>query len=197
MNCKKDRCEGVYNMMQKLISVAVSVLLLANLAGCGTDLGTGLIREYEENKEEIHQELSELWEGLLEEVNDWSESLATHFITKDQDLIGNRKRGADNYVGTYEASYTQFDGEEYIFGGTFLKREDGGDLCATYSLTVQSGGATLYWMEGDNKVVIAEASDEGVYEFTIHAGKNFIVLEGETFTGTLNLKVSQNSSKGD
>lgn len=52
-------------------------------------------------------------------------------------------------------------------------------------------------MEGDNKVVIAEASDEGVYEFTIHAGKNFIVLEGETFTGTLNLKVSQNSSKGD
>lgn len=184
-------------MMQKLISVAVSVLLLANLAGCGTDLGTGLIREYEENKEEIHQELSELWEGLLEEVNDWSESLATHFITKDQDLIGNRKRGADNYVGTYEASYTQFDGEEYIFGGTSLKREDGGDLCATYSLTVQSGGATLYWMEGDNKIVIAEASDEGVYEFTIHAGKNFIVLEGETFTGTLNLKVSQNSSKGD
>ena len=48
-------------MMQKLISAAVSVLLLANLAGCGTDLGTGLIREYEENKEEIHQELSELW----------------------------------------------------------------------------------------------------------------------------------------
>lgn len=91
-------------MMQKLISAAVSVLLLANLAGCGTDLGTGLIREYEENKEEIHQELSELWDGLLKEVNDWSESLATHSITKDQDLIGNRKRGADNYVGAYEAS---------------------------------------------------------------------------------------------
>ncbi len=184
-------------MMRKFIPVAVSVLLLVNLAGCGTELGDGFIKEYEDNKEEIHQELSELWDGFLEEVNDWSESLATHSITKEQELIGNRERGADNYVGTYEASYTQFDGEEYIFGGTSLKRGDGSDLCATYSLTVQSGEATLYWMEGDNKIVIAEASDEGVYEFTIHAGKNFIVLEGEMFTGTLTLNVSQNSSKGD
>lgn len=76
-------------------------------------------------------------------------------------------------------------------------RKPGGDLYATYSLTIQSGEATLYWMNGDDKIVIAEASDEGVYEFTIHAGKNFIVLEGEMFTGTLTLNVSQNSSKGD
>ena len=180
-------------MMRKFISVAVSALLLVNLTRCSTDLGKGLIKEYEDNKEGIHQELSELWDGFLEEANDWSESFATHSITKDQDLVGNRERGVDNYVGTYEASYMQFDGEEYIFGGTSLKRKDGGDLCATYSLTVQSGEATLYWMEGDNKIVIAEASDEGIYEFTIHAGKSFIVLEGEMFTGTLTLSVSQNS----
>lgn len=183
-------------MMRKLISTALFVLLLVSLAGCGTGLGSGIIKEYEDNKEGIHQELSELWDGFLEEINDWSETFATHSITKDQELIGNRERGVDNYVGTYEASYTQFDGEEYIFGGTSLGRKDGGDLYATYSLTIQSGEATLYWMEGDNKIVIAEASDEGIYEFTIHAGKNFIVLEGETFTGTLNLNVSQNSSKG-
>lgn len=184
-------------MMRKLISAAVSVLLLVNLAGCGTDLVKGFIKEYEDNKEGIHQELGELWDGFLEEANDWSESFATHSITKDQNLIGSRERGGDNYVGTYEASYTQFDGEEYIFGGTSLKRKDGGDLYAAYSLTVQSGEATLYWMNGDDKIVIADTSNKGIYEFTIHAGKNFIVLEGETFTGTLDLNVSQNSSKGD
>ncbi len=135
--------------------------------------------------------------GFLEEINDWSESFATHSITKDHDLTGNRESGVDNYVGTYEAAYTQFDGEEYIFGGTSLKRKDGGDLYAIYSLTIQSGEATLYWMEGDNKIVIAETSDEGIYEFTIHADKNFIVLEGEMFIGTLTLNVSQNRSKGD
>lgn len=184
-------------MMRRLIFAAVSVLLLVNLAGCGTDLVKGFIKEYEDNKEGIHQELGELWDGFLEEANDWSESFATHSITKDQDLIGSRERGADNYVGTYEASYTQFDGEEYIFGGTTLKRKDGGNLYATYSLTVRSGEATLYWMEGDNKIVIADTSNEGIYEFTIHAGKNFIVLEGETFTGTLNLNVGQNSVSDD
>lgn len=185
--------------MRKLISAALSVSLMVSLAGCGMDLGRGLIKEYEDNKEGIHQELRELWNGFLEEINDydWSESFATHSITADHDLIGNRERGVDNYVGTYEAAYTQFDGEEYIFGGTTLKRRDGGDLRATYSLTVQSGEATLYWMEGDNKIVIAEASDEGIYEFTIHAGKNFIVLEGKMFTGTLTLDVSQNSAKED
>ena len=121
--------------MRKLISAAVSVLLLFCLAGCGTDLGNGLIKEYEDNKEGIRQELREFWDGFLEEINDWSEFFAAHFITKDQDLIGNRERGADNYVGTYEASYTQFDGEEYIFGGTSFKRKGGGDLYAAYSLT--------------------------------------------------------------
>lgn len=65
------------------------------------------------------------------------------------------------------------------------------------SLTAESGEAALCWMEGDNKIVIAEALGEGVYEFTIHAGKNFIVLEGGMFTGTLALNVSQNRSKGD
>ena len=184
-------------MMRKLISAAVSVLLLAGLARCGTDLGKGLIKEYEDNKEGIHQEFGELWDGFLEEINDWSECFATHSITKDYKLIGNRERGVDNYVGTYKAAYTQFDGVEYLFGGTSLKRKEGGDLYAAYSLMVQSGEATLYWMEGDNKIVIAEASDEGVYEFTIHAGKNFIVLEGETFTGTLNLNVGQNSVSDD
>ena len=181
-------------MVRKLVFTAVSVWLLVSLAGCGT-LVKGLIKEYQDNKEGIRRELGELWDGFLEEINEWSESFATHSITEDHDLIGNRKSGVDHYVGTYEASYTQFDGEEYIFGGTTLKRRDGGELCATYSLTVRSGEATLYWMEGDNKNVIADASDEGTYEFTIHAGKNFIVLEGEMFTGTLALHVGQNSSE--
>lgn len=115
-------------MIQKLFFAAVSVLLLVNLVECGTDLENGLIKEYEDNKEGIHQELNELWDGFLEEINDWSESFATHSITKNHDLTGNRESGA------------------------------------------QSGKATLYWREGDNKIVIAEISDEGIYEFTIHAG---------------------------
>ena len=99
------------------------------------------------------------------------------------------KKGADDYVGTYEAEYEQFTGEEFIFGGTSLKRKEGSDLQATYSLTIQSGTAVLYWLDGEDNIVFTDVSDEGDYEFTIHAGKNFIVLAGGQFTGSLALTV--------
>ena len=103
--------------------------------------------------------------------------------------LGNREKGIDDYVGTYEADYSEFDGKEYIFGGTSLKRQDGSDLCAVYSLTIQSGEARLYHMDGCDEI-LADISKEGTYEFTIHAGKNFIVLDGTQFTESLTLTVS-------
>ncbi len=178
------------NMMRKLVSVVVSILLLTGLAGCGIDLAVGMVKELNDNEDGIRRELGELWDSFLEEANEWSESFATHSITDDQDLIGNREKGVDNYVGTYEADYSEFDGEEYIFGGTSLKRENGSDLCAIYSLTIQSGEARLYRMDGCNEILLADLSKEGKYEFTIHAGKNFIVLQGTQFTGSLMLTVS-------
>lgn len=176
-------------MRRKLILAALPVLLLPGLTGCSMELADYIRKELEDNEDNIHQELSDLWDSFLEEFNEWTESAATHSITKDRDLVGEREKGVDDYVGTYKAAYTQFDGEEYIFGGTSLKRKEGGDLQAMYSLTIQSGEAALYWLEGDNEIVIADASDKGVYEFTIHAGKNFLVLKGEGFTGELSLSV--------
>lgn len=79
-------------MIRKLISVAISVLLLVSLAGCGTDLESGIKKEFEDNKDGIRQELSRLWDSFLEELNEWSNSLATHSITKDHDLIGDREK---------------------------------------------------------------------------------------------------------
>ena len=177
-------------MIRKLVSAALSILLLTGLTGCVTDLGAGIIKELEDNQEGIHQELGELWDAFLEEANGWSESFATHSITSDDDLTGNREKGIDDYVGTYEADYSEFDGKEYIFGGTSLKRQDGSDLCAVYSLTIQSGEARLYHMDGCDEIILADITEEGTYEFTIHAGKNFIVLDGTQFTGSLTLTVS-------
>lgn len=177
-------------MMRKIVSAALFIVLLTGLAGCVTDLGAGIIKELEDNQEGIHQELGELWDAFLEEANEWSESFATHSITSDDDLTGNREKGIDDYVGTYEADYSEFDGKEYIFGGTLLKRQDGSDLCAVYSLTIQSGEARLYHMDGCDEIILADITQEGTYEFTIHAGKNFIVLDGTQFTGSLTLTVS-------
>ena len=43
---------------------------------------------------------------------------------------------------------------------------------------------------GDKEVhMITKATADDVYEFTMTAGDNFIVLEGNDFTGSLSLKV--------
>lgn len=182
-------------MIRKLISAAMLLLVLASFARCTVDLGLGVIKELYDNKKGILQELGEIWDGFLKEANEWSASFATHSITDDHDLVGEREEGVDHYVGTYEADYHEFDGKEYIFGGTSLKRRDGSDLCAVYSLTIRSGKARLYRMDGSDEILLADSSKEGTYEFTIHAGKNFIVLDGTQFTGSLTLTVGPNKRK--
>lgn len=177
-------------MMRKLVSAALAILLLASLTGCAAELGTGMLKELKDNEEGIRQEVGELWDAFVEEANEWAETFATESITRDRDLVGSRQKGADNYVGSYEADYSGFDGQEYIFGGTLLKRQAGSELCAVYSLTIRSGEARLYHLNGSEEILLAQFSEEGTYQFTIHAGKNFIVLEGTQFTGSLALTVS-------
>ncbi len=186
-------------MRHKLIFILLLLLiLLTSLTGCGMELARGIIREYEDNKEGIKSELQELKDGLKEEINDWIGSVSRYSLTADENLVGERKTGADNYVGTYEAEYCQYNGEEYIFGGTSLGRESSNTLKVTYSLSVQSGTATLYWLksEGEHiifgdkeKHVIAKVTAVDVCEFSVDAGDNFIVLKGNDFTGSLSLEV--------
>lgn len=186
-------------MLRKWISVVLLMILPAVcLTGCGVDLVHGIIREYEDNKESIHGELRELIDSAKDEIDEWMGSASSYALTGEKSLKGTRKTGIDEYVGSYEAEYEQFNGEEYLFGGTSMERENGSALKVTYSLHIQSGRAVLYWLgskeehiiSGEKeKHVIAEGTDEDVYEFTFSAGDNFIVLEGEDFTGELSLEV--------
>lgn len=186
-------------MLRKLISgLLLTAVLMTGLTGCGMDLARGIIREYEDNKDGIKKELHELKDGIKNEFNEWMGAASQYRLTEDKSLKGERESGIDDYVGSYEAEYTRFNGEEYIFGGTSMERENGSTLKVAYSLNIKSGTAALYWLgstdehiiSGDKEEhMIAEATARDVYEFTFHAGDNFIVLKGDDFTGSLTLKV--------
>ena len=69
-----------------------------------------------------------------------------------------------------------------------MERENGSTLKVTYSLNIKSGTAALYWLGSTDEHIIlgdkeehmiAEVTDEDVYEFTFNAGDNFIVLKGD------------------
>lgn len=185
-------------MLRKLIPALLLILILmTSLTGC-MGLGRGIIKEFEDNKDGIMSEVNELKDGIADELNDWLESISKYNITKDKNLKGERKLGVDNYVGSYEAEYIQFNGKEYIFGGTSMERENGNTLKVTYTFGIESGTAKLYWLgstedhiiSGDKEEhIIVEVAANDVYEFTISAGDNFIVLKGDDFTGSLSLKV--------
>ena len=186
-------------MLRKLISaLLLLVIVMTCLTGCGTDLIRGIIKEYEDNKDGIISEFRELKDGMLNEFNDWIDSITQQTLTEDKKLKGEREPGMDDYVGSYEAEYIRFNGEEYIFGGTLPDRKNGSALKVTYSLNIESGKAALYWLEsadghiliGDKEQhMIAEVTAEDVYKFTFDAGYNFIVLKGHDFTGSLSLVV--------
>ena len=109
-------------MLRKLIpGLLLLAALTTSLTECGMDLARGIIREYEDNKDGIKSELHELKDGIKNEFNDWMSSISRYSLTRDKSLKGKRELGIDDYVGSYEAEYTRFNGEKYIFGGTSME----------------------------------------------------------------------------
>lgn len=130
-----------------------------------------------------------LKDNLIDGFDNWIQSFSKHALTKDKNLQGEKKAGEDEYTGTYEAEYNNFNGEEFIFGGTALERDKGSDLKATYTLKITSGTANLYWLTAGDEYTIASADAKDIYEFTIGSGDNYIILKGKNFSGNLILKV--------
>ena len=136
-----------------------------------------------------NKEVKNLKVNILKGFNNVIESFSQHALTKDSDLQGERITDEDSYTGTYKASYNHYNGKEYLFGGTSLQRDDGNNLKITYSLNISSGSGTLYWQEKDEKHIISDISSKNIYEFILSSGDNYIVFEGDDFTGNINIKI--------
>lgn len=136
----------------------------------------------------------ELKDNIIKGYNNFIEHAGTHTLAKNSKLNGTREFGIDSYTGDYKASYEDFNGEEYIFGGTSLERDNGSNLKVVYTLNVKSGEAGIYWIAAGEEYLIASGSTEGEYKFTISSGDNYIIVRGEDFSGTLELAVQDNIS---
>lgn len=154
----------------KMKRMCAALALLTAVSGCSASVG----EEWKDN--------------LLGAFNEVVEFVGRCALTNDLWLKGSRAMGADDYNGSYAAEYSRYSGEEYLFGGTSLYRENI-SMKVTYTLGIRGGSARLYRIDGENEYEIAEESAEGVYEFSVNVGDNFIVLKGENFTGSLSLTV--------
>ena len=131
----------------------------------------------------------QLKDNIINGFNDMLQYFSRHALTDEKDLQGDKTKGADAYTGTYSAEYEDFNGTEYVFGGTGLERGGGNTLDVTYELTVDSGSARLYWQNKDGEKVIADADERDDCVISLTAGDNYIAIEGDHFCGSLKLTV--------
>ena len=123
--------------IKSLVALSLALCMVLCFAGCSSNNDEGSLKD-----------------NLVNGFNNWLESFSKHTVTKDKNLQGERENDIDEYTGSYTASYDGFNGEEFIFGGTALERDNGSNLEATYSLTITSGKATLYWLSSGEEHII-------------------------------------------
>lgn len=153
---------------KRLVTALLLFCLVSGLAGCRAE---------------------NLKNNLIDKYNHWLQFASKHALTRENDLQGEKKKGADAYVGSYTAEYENFDGEEYIFGATGLEREAGNELTVTYKLKIISGSASIIWDHSGSEYTITDTESEDAFEITIGSGDNYIVLKGKDFSGKLELEV--------
>lgn len=155
--------------MKRILTVSLlSLCLIFALTGCSGD---------------------NVKDNVINGFNDMLQHFSKYALTDENDLQGDKTKGDDTYTGSYVADYEDFNGEEYIFGGTALERDKGSDLTVTYQLTVDSGTVRFYWRDKEEEKIIADASDTGTYSVTLEEGDNYLTLEGDDFCGSLQVVV--------
>ena len=99
-------------------------------------------------------------------------------------------KGIDDYSGSYTANYEDFSDTEYLFGGTSIKREAGKDLSIDCALEVTDGTAKVFWISGaDEEVTLLETTGTYSDTITLPEGGNYIGIECENFTGSIELNM--------
>ena len=128
--------------------------------------------------------------GLDYHYNNIVQSAGAIELTGKSSLEGTKEKGIDDYTGTYTADYEDFSDTEYLFGGTSIKREAGKELSIDCTLEVTEGTAKVFWISGsDEAVTLIETTGTYSDTITLPDGGNYIGIECESFTGSIELNI--------
>ena len=125
---------------------------------------------------------------VLNQYNNIVQSAGSIALTGNSSLQGTKEKGIDDYNGSYTDNYKNFSDTEYLFGGTSIKREAGKELSIDCTLEVMEGTAKVFWISGsDEAVTLIEITGSYNDTITLPEGGNYIGIEGENFTGCIEL----------
>ena len=133
----------------------------------------------------------------LGQVEEWSESLGKKQLTKDTDLIGTRTldQEGDFYNGDYAAIVEDATGRDVGFGGAGIE-----ERMIVYSgkVTVTSGDVKIR-VRMNEDVVYITPDENGHFEkeFSFTSGGNYLMVDYEDFTGSIDLRCKEGEDGHD
>ena len=132
---------------------------------------------------------------VLDQYNNIVQSAGSIALTGNSSLQGTKEKGIDDYTGSYTANYEDFSDTEYLFGGTSIKREAGKELSIDCAVEVTDGTAKVFWISGaDEAVTLLETTGTYSDTITLPEGGNYIGIECENFTGSIELNMEYHSA---
>ena len=124
-------------------------------------------------------------EKMQERLDGFAAMLGSLEITEDEDLIGQRSRGRDDYVGGYSADCTGQTGRDVVFGGGSIQER----TLRCYGMIAAESGSATVCIRLNEEVVILEPDEKGCFDTELHlwSGGNYVMVDYEDFTGTVQM----------
>lgn len=196
----------------KICTLLCSILCVGSLSGCstamqsfadGTDAvlngltdGTDIVLNgLADGADQTLGDLSEADDGhakdsIVKAFGEFVGDAGNAALTPQSKLQGHKENGADDYTGSYEATYSEFAGTEILFGGTMLERKAGSTIHITCLLSLESGEAAVFLRLGADDTVIL-LSESGEYDGAVEVDgtSTYISVWGDQADGTVTIEI--------
>ena len=130
-------------------------------------------------------------QGIADAYGFALETLSNLGMRVTQQVLGDREQGADGLTGSYRAEYTDFRGKEVIFGNASLGDKAGRKITIRRRMQIDAGTARLMMKSGREPArVLCESSSLYRETVSLPAAANYIWVEGDGWTGSIELDVT-------
>ena len=104
-------------------------------------------------------------------------------LTSTEKLQGARTFLNNHYTGIYEATYNNYSGEEYIFGGTSLNTIE--NIHIKIVLENTTGKINITLNQRGKITELCQDQNTCEYDFSLSSGSNYLSLNMNNYTGNI------------
>ncbi len=127
-------------------------------------------------------------DGILDFYEGVNEKVGDTVLTDKSKLKGTREFGEDYYTGTYKVTYKDFKGEEVIFGGTTIEREEE-NVHIKLNIEDSKGGIKVIMKLKEKEETLATKDGSYEFDFNVKDGSNYLIIKADDYFGKVNIEI--------